>query len=87
MMNLLIDIGNSSAKVAISENKKIIEDFRFVELDNDKILDIINEYKIQNSALSNVSTNNEKLKKILTENTSFYSFSNEIRIPLIAHIN
>ena len=26
--------------------------------------DIINEYKIQNSALSNVSTNNEKLKNI-----------------------
>ena len=54
MMNLLIDIGNSSAKVAISENKKIIEDFRFAELDTNKILDIINEYKIQNSALSNV---------------------------------
>ena len=81
MTNLLIDIGNSSAKVAISENRKIIEDFRFIELDTDKILDIINEYKIQNSALSNVSTNNEKLKNILIENTSFYSFSNEIRIP------
>ena len=64
MTNLLIDIGNSSAKVAISENRKIIEDFRFIELDTDKILDIINEHKIQNSALSNVSTNNEKLKNI-----------------------
>ena len=82
MMNLLIDIGNSSTKVAISENRKIIEDFRFIELDTDKILDIINEYKIQNSALSNVSTNNEKLKNILIDNTSFYSFSNEIKIPI-----
>ena len=81
MTNLLIDIGNSSTKVAISENKKIIENFRFAKLDTNKILDIINEYKIQNSALSNVSANNEKLKNILIENTSFYSFSNEIRIP------
>ena len=82
MMNLLIDIGNSSTKVAIYENRKIIEDFRFIELDTDKILDIINEYKIQNSALSNVSTNNEKLKNILIDNTSFYSFSNEVKIPV-----
>jgi len=81
MMNLLIDIGNSSTKVAISENRKIIEDFRFIELNTDKILDMINEYKIQNSALSNVSTLSEKLKNILTKNTSFYSFSSEIKIP------
>ena len=70
MMNLLIDIGNSCTKVAISENKKIIKDFRFIELDSNKILEIINNYKIQNSALSNVSTNNEKLKNILAEEPS-----------------
>ena len=82
MTNLLIDIGNSSAKVAVSENRKIIKDFKFIELDNNKILDIINEYNIQNSALSIVSKPNEMLKNILIDNTSFYSFSNEIKIPI-----
>ena len=81
MMNLLIDIGNSFVKVAVSKNRKIIKDYKFFDLDLDKISEIIEKYDIKNSALSNVSSPNEKLKQILNNKTSFYSFANKINIP------
>ena len=82
MMNLLIDIGNSSVKVAVSENRKIIKDFKFFDLDIEKISELIDVYNIENSALSNVSSPNETLKKKLIKKTSFFSFTNNVNLPI-----
>ena len=54
-MNLLIDIGNSLTKVAISNNKKIIKEFKFKKFEILDLINILSEYNITFSALSNVS--------------------------------
>ena len=58
-MNLLIDIGNSLTKVAISNNKKIIKEFKFKKFEVSDLINIINEHNITFSALSNVSKPND----------------------------
>ena len=42
-MNLLIDIGNSLTKVAISNNKKIIKEFKFKKFEVSDLINILND--------------------------------------------
>ena len=71
-MNLLIDIGNSLTKVAISNNKKIIKEFKFKKFEVSDLINILNEYNITFSALSNVSKPNDSLVKALKAETVFF---------------
>jgi len=80
-MNLLIDIGNSLTKVAISNNKKIIKEFKFKKFEVSDSINIINEYNITFSALSNVSKPNDSLVKALKAETVFFSFNKKIKLP------
>ena len=65
-MNLLIDIGNSLTKVAISNNKKIIKEFKFKKFEVSDLINILSEHNITFSALSNVSKPNDSLVKALS---------------------
>ena len=80
-MNLLIDIGNSLTKVAISNNKKIIKEFNFKKFEVSDLINIINEHNITFSALSNVSKPNDSLVKALKGETVFFSFNKKIKLP------
>ena len=82
-MNLLIDIGNSLTKVAISNNKKIIKEFKFKKFEVSDLINILNEYNITFSALSNVSKPNDILVKALKEKTVFFSFNKNTKLPFI----
>ena len=82
MMNLLIDIGNSFVKVALHEKRKVVKEFKFDDLKIDEIVNIIEKYKVVNSALSNVSNPNHELEIILKNQTSFFSFKNDMKIPI-----
>ena len=82
MMNLLIDIGNSFVKVALHESRNVVKEFKFDDLKIDEIVNIIEKYKVVNSALSNVSNPNHELEIILKDQTSFFSFKNDIKIPI-----
>ena len=82
MRNLLIDIGNSFVKVALHEDRKVVKEFKFDDLKIDEIVNIIKKYKVVNSALSNVSSPNHELEIILKDQTSFFSFKNDIKIPI-----
>ena len=80
-MNLLIDIGNSLTKVAISNKKKIIKEFNFKKFEVSDLINIINEHNITFSALSNVSEPNDSLVKALKGETVFFSFNKKIKLP------
>ncbi len=82
-MNLLIDIGNSLTKVAISNKKKIIKEFKFKKFEVLDLINIISEYNITFSALSNVSKPADSLVKTLKEKTVFFSFNKKIKLPFI----
>ena len=67
MSNLLIDIGNTLTKVAISTNNNIVEEFKFEEFNESELLIILKNHKINYSALSNLTT--------------FFSFTKNIKLP------
>ncbi len=60
-MNLLIDIGNTLAKIAVSDGKSILTEFKLRSIDVDFVKDVIKDNNIINSAISNVSKPNQKL--------------------------
>ena len=80
-MILLIDIGNTLIKVAISKNKKIIKELKFIELNDSDITELLEKYKIRYSAISNVSKPKKNLIKILKSNSVFFSFNCDINLP------
>ena len=80
-MNLLIDIGNSLTKVAISNNKKIIKEFKFKKFEVSDLINLTNEHNITFSAISNVSKPNDSLVKALKEKTVFFNFNKNIKLP------
>ena len=46
MSNLLIDIGNTLTKVAISTNNNIVEEFKFEEFNESDLLILLKNHKI-----------------------------------------
>ena len=81
MSNLLIDIGNTLTKVAISTNNNIVEEFKFEEFNESELLIILKNHKINYSALSNVSKPNHDLERNLKNLTTFFSFTKNIKLP------
>ena len=81
MSNLLIDIGNTLTKVAISTNNNIVEEFKFEEFNESELLIILKNHKINYSALSNVSKPNHDLERNLKNLTTFFSFTKNINLP------
>jgi type III pantothenate kinase len=83
-MNLVIDIGNTSTKLAIYNEQLIKDVFRYDEV-NIKILDnIFSKYIIGNSIISSVKDIPDFLTTFLEEKTrSLYILSYKSRLPFI----
>ena len=80
-MNLLVDIGNTLTKIAISDGKSILIEFKLRSIDLDFIKDTIEDNKIKNSAISNVRKPNRKLFDLCNSKSNLYTFNKEIRLP------
>ena len=80
-MNLLVDIGNTLTKIAVSDGKSIITEFKLRSIDLDFIKDTIEDNKIKNSAISNVRKPNRKLFDLCNSKSNLYTFNKEIRLP------
>ena len=51
-MNLLVDIGNTLTKIAVSDGKSILTEFKLRSIDLDFIKDTIEDNNIKNSAVT-----------------------------------
>ena len=80
-MNLLIDIGNTLAKIAVSDGKSILTEFKLRSIDVDFVKDVIKDNNIINSAISNVSKPNQKLFDLCDSKSNLYTFKKEIKLP------
>ena len=80
-MNLLVDIGNTLTKIAVSDGKSILTEFKLRSIDVDFVKDVIKDNKIINSAISNVSIPNQKLFDLCNSKSNLYTFNKEIRLP------
>ena len=80
-MNLLVDIGNTLTKIAVSDGKSIVTEFKLRSIDLDFIKDIIEDNNIKNIAISNVRKPNQKLFDLCDSKSNLYSFKKEIKLP------
>tara|TARA_B100001057_G_scaffold486226_1_gene567087 strand:- start:4408 stop:5124 length:717 start_codon:yes stop_codon:yes gene_type:complete len=80
-MNLLVDIGNSNCKIAITKDYTIVEEFHSSTNLLKKIKNLFSEYKITHSCLSNVSTPNIELIELLKNNSYFFDLKNNNYLP------
>ncbi len=80
-MNLLVDIGNTLTKIAVSDGKSIVTEFKLRSIDLDFIKDIIEDNNIKNIAISNVRKPNQKLFDLCNSKSNLYTFNKEIRLP------
>lgn len=72
-MNLIIDIGNSVAKLAVFDSNEMVEIRHCSNQTLDQLPDLCNRYAIKKGILSSVITLNEKCRKQL----------DELKIPII----
>ena len=71
-MNLLIDIGNSKSKIAITKDYTILKEIHSSSKLIKKIKELFSNYKITHSSLSNVSIPNIELIEFLKTNSYFF---------------
>ena len=80
-MNLVLDIGNSLIKAGIFKNNALIESFTINNKSIKNLKQILETKNIQYSIASNVSKNNLDLINLLTNNTSFFKFNDNLELP------
>ena len=80
-MNLVLDVGNSLLKIALFEKSELIQKFKFSENYKRNIEDIISNYKVTHSIISNVGRIDDSIINILKESTNLLFVSNQLKIP------
>ena len=82
-MNLVVDIGNSSLKVAIFDKKLIISKFIYTNQSLNIFSDIFKNNLIDNCLISNVSTIDKNILDFLKINSNLFSINESINLPFI----
>ena len=80
-MNLILDVGNSLLKIALFQKSELIQKFMFSENYKRNIEDIISNYKVTHSIISNVGRIDDSIINILKESTNLLLVSNQLKIP------
>lgn len=80
-MNLLIDIGNSKSKIAITKDYTILNEIHSSSKLIKKIKELFSNYKITHSSLSNVSIPNIELIEFLKTNSYFFDLKKNNHLP------
>jgi|TARA_B100000900_G_scaffold156043_2_gene132647 type III pantothenate kinase len=80
-VNLVLDVGNSLLKIALFEKSELIQKFKFSENYKRNIEDIISNYKVTHSIISNVGRIDDSIINILKESTNLLLVSNQLKIP------
>ena len=82
-MNLCIDQGNSSTKIAVFDQNKLIDQFTYEFFELNALLNVLEKYDLQACILSSVRSENVELIREL-ENTfsTFIQLSNKTLIPI-----
>jgi type III pantothenate kinase len=75
MYNLAIDIGNTSTKVAVFENKEIVHYHRFEKISANDLIPLLQNFKIQKSVISTVDEDITHLEDFLRKQTLYIRFS------------
>ena len=82
-MNLVVDIGNSSLKVAIFDKKLMTSKFIYTNQSLIIFSDLFKNNVIDNCLISNVSTIDKNILDFLKINSNLFSINESINLPFI----
>ena len=82
-MNLVVDIGNSSLKVAIFDKKLMTSKFIYTNQSLNIFSDLFKNNVIDNCLISNVSTIDKNILDFLKINSNLFSINKSINLPFI----
>lgn len=83
MMNLVIDIGNTLAKMALfCDEKENPEIFKYHPLQLRDVQSLFDKYAINNSMVSNVGKCDAEIISFLQENSNFVNYSCHSKLPI-----
>lgn len=85
MTNLVLDIGNSSVKLAVFQEKEIIYQETSPAVNEAKLQELIQRFQIANSIVSTVKQEQADISSFLQENTQFIHFSHQTGLPIRNH--
>ena len=80
-MNLLIDIGNSNSKIAITKDYTIIKEINSSSKLIEKIKELFFNYKITHSSMSNAPAHVIQLIDFLKKNSCFFDLKKNNDLP------
>jgi type III pantothenate kinase len=75
MLNLVIDIGNSSQKIAVFEQRNLVHTEITTSLDIEKLAQILAQYPCSHSIISSVKQQVEVLEHYLAQQSTYIRFS------------
>jgi len=82
-LNLVVDIGNSSLKVAIFDKKLMTSKFIYTNQSLNIFSDLFKNNIIDNCLISNVSTIDKNILDFLKINSNLFSINESINLPFI----
>ena len=82
-MNLVVDIGNSTLKVAIFDKKLMTSKFIYTNQSLNIFSDLFKNNVIDNCLISNVSTIDKNILDFLKINSNLFSINESINLPFI----
>jgi type III pantothenate kinase len=82
-LNLVVDIGNSSLKVAIFDKKLMTSKFIYTNQSLNIFSDLFKNNVIDNCLISNVSTIDKNILDFLKINSNLFSINESINLPFI----
>lgn len=78
MHNLVIDIGNTNSKLAVFEDRTLVEYQSLKHLQPALLADIIKQFSIENSTISSVAEEFNGVIEVLKKETNYFGFSTGI---------
>jgi type III pantothenate kinase len=82
MPNLVIDIGNSSQKIAVFEQRNLVHTEITTSLDSQKLAQTLAQYPCSHSIISSVKQEVAALEQYLAQQTTYIRFSAETPTPI-----
>ena len=71
-MNLAIDIGNSSAKLALIDGGRVVESFRTEHLSAQYVAELLDRTPVSRAVLATVAGVDSEVERLLAERTDYY---------------
>ncbi len=82
MNNLLVDVGNTSVKVAVFKNRTLVLKETSNELNLHRIGELCAQFEIDNSLVSTVKDELSELEKYLSERSKYIRFNHSTPLPI-----